>query len=345
MGEAYRLAGVGRKGALFAPAYHCVTMLDPAMALAADVKLYPLQADLSPDLSKLDELFAGYGKPVKALLATHFFGLAKDFSRLKQWCDKHQIVLIEDCSHVLFTENFQATGTGIFGRFVAASPYKFFACEDGGLLYSPDGYLLDRMETESAALIQELRGIKRSLEKCRSTGPMTPEISLIDSRLEVLQANPLLTGEEQIAPYSQPSSLYTTLEARRSALRSSRFLVSVSSIEENIRRRQYNYHRLSKATEALPNCHALFPDLPKNCAPYMFPLHIEHPTPHFYWLKLLGVPIWRWDEMAVSDCPIARDYRLHLLHLPCHQSLTEGNMEWMIAALQKTLRHPAQGAQ
>jgi dTDP-4-amino-4,6-dideoxygalactose transaminase len=77
----------------------------------------------------------------------------------------------------------------------------------------------------------------------------------------------------------------------------------------------------------------------------MFPLHIDQPTPHFYWLKHLGLPVWRWDEMAVSNCPVAQDYRLHLLHLPCHQSLTTDQMDWMISALQKTLRHPAQGTQ
>lgn len=345
LGEAYRLAGVGREGALFAPAYHCVTMLDPAMALTADVTLYPLQADLSPDLAKLDELLAAYGKPVKAVLATHFFGLAQDFSDLKQWCSKHRIVLIEDCSHVLFTEAFQASGTGIFGRFVAASPYKFFACEDGGLLYSPEGYPLDSWKTESASLIDELKGIKRTLEKNRSTCHKDSEPSLIDKRLQALIKNPVQPADEQITAYSQPSSLYSVAEARTAPLRSSRFIVNVYSIDENISRRQNNYRRLAEAVAPLPNCHALFPNLPKNCAPYMFPLHIEHPNPHFYWLKLLGVPIWRWDEMAVSSCPIAQDYRLHLLHLPCHQSLTEGNMEWMIAALQKTLRLPAQGAQ
>ncbi|MBK9029613.1 MAG: DegT/DnrJ/EryC1/StrS aminotransferase family protein [Propionivibrio sp.] len=85
-------------------------------------------------MTKLDELLVAHGKPVKALLATHYFGLAKDFTELKLWCDTHRIAFIEDCSHTLFTETFQAPGTGIFGRFVAASPYKFFACADGGLL-------------------------------------------------------------------------------------------------------------------------------------------------------------------------------------------------------------------
>lgn len=345
LGEAYRLSGVGLDGALLAPAYHCVTMLDPALALGADVQLYPLHPDLSPDLEKLDALLATTKSPVKALLATHFFGFAQDFTYLKQWCDQHHIILIEDCSHVLFTENFQSPGTGIFGKFVAASPYKFFACENGGLLHSSAEHLLDSATTKPAGLMQELRGIKRTIEKYRSTGSMAAEIALLDQELEALSTNPLLTADEQIVPYSHPSSMYSAAEAKTAALRSSRFITRHAAIEENIERRRRNYQRWAKATATLPNCHPLIPDLPDNCAPYMFPLHIEQPTPHFYWLKHLGVPVWRWDEMAVSSCPVAQDYRLHLLHLPCHQSLATDQMDWMIAAVQKTLRRPAQGAQ
>ena len=54
--EAYRLAGVGPQGALLAPAYHCRTMLDPAISLAGEILLYPLKADLSPDLVALARL-------------------------------------------------------------------------------------------------------------------------------------------------------------------------------------------------------------------------------------------------------------------------------------------------
>lgn len=322
---------------MLAPAYHCVTMLDPALALGADIQLYPLQADLSIDVQKLDQLLNGCKKPVKALLATHFFGLAQDFSRLKQWCDSHDIALIEDCSHVLFTEQFRAAGTGRYGRFVAASPYKFFPCADSGLLYTPANVLLDNDSAQSPGLMQELRGIKHMLEKCRSAASMADEIALLDGQLESLRKSPLVVAREEITPYSHPSSLYSTAAAGTAALRSSRFIVEHSSIEENVRHRRNNYRRWVDAMADLQNCRPLFADLPDGCAPYMFPLHIAQPLPHFYWLKQLGVPIWRWDEMAVADCPVAQNYRLHLLHLPCHQSLSEGQMDWMIAAVRKTL--------
>ena len=69
----------------------------------------------------------------------------------------------------------------------------------------------------------------------------------------------------------------------------------------------------------------------------MFPLLIDSPQTHFHLLKLLGLPVWRWDEMAVSDCPVANKYRLGLLHLPCHQELTQSQMVWMTQVVRQVL--------
>ena len=319
-------------------------MLDPALNLGAHIELYPLNADLSPDLEKLDALLNNSAKPVKGLLATHFFGFAQDFGPLKQWCDKHRIILIEDCSHVLFTGNYQAIGTGTVGRYVSSSPYKFFACDDGGLLRLPASESPNSVSTTSAAWMKELRSIKRGFEKWRSLRSMAPEITLVEQKIQALSMTPLVLADEHLTSYSKPSSHFLPADANARSLLSSSLIVSLSSIEENIRCRRSNYERWVKAVADLPNCQPLYPNLPDHCAPYMFPLHINHPTPHFYWLKHLGVPIWRWDDMAVSNCPVAQNYRLHMLHLPCHQSLTEDQMDWMITAVQKTLCHPAQGA-
>jgi hypothetical protein len=53
------------------------------------------------------------------------------------------------------------------------------------------------------------------------------------------------------------------------------------------------------------------------------------------------MPIWRWDEMAVSNCPIASSYRLRLLHLPCHQELTATEMDWMTSVLIAVCTRPS----
>lgn len=344
LGEAYRLAGLDQQSALLAPAYHCVTMLDPALALGAQVQLYSLKSDLSPDSDSLDKLYAQSNKPVKALLATHFFGFIQEFSRLKQWCDDKGVVLIEDCSHALFTEGYQASGAGLYGKFIASSPYKFFPCTDGGLLYAPEAELLDAVNTESASLLAELRGIKSTIEKSRLPKVSTNEIELIDQQLESLMNGAPAPGADQCMMRSAQSMQYSLASTRTASLRSSRWVVSHASVENNVTRRQKNYRRWGDALLAVPNCRALYPEIPQDVVPYMFPLYLDFPMPHFYWLKQLGLPVWRWDEMAISNCPVAGDYRLHLLHLPCHQSLSDDEMAWMIATVRKTLAIPTVSA-
>lgn len=343
--EAYRLAGLDRESTLLAPAYHCLTMLDPAINLGAHVLLYPLRPDLSPDLEKLDRVVSNYARPLKALLATHYFGLAQNFDDIKSWCDKRGIILVEDCSHVLFTEGFQATGTGIFGKYVIASPYKFFACEDGGLLYSPKEQFLEGTRTRPASFFQELRAIKRTIGN-HWLGATTPaDIDRIGGRLAEIVNKPSAPAELQIDQYSHPSPLFSALASGTAALRSSEWLVRHSPVGVIVQQRRRNYQRWVEGLRGLPNCHALYPDLPADCVPYMFPLYIDHPDPRFYWLRHLGTPIWRWDEMAVSSCLVANNYRLHLLHLPCHQSLSDEEITWMIAAVQEVMRHPARRRQ
>jgi len=102
MFDAYRLSGVGAHGSLLAPAYHCRTMLDPAISLGASIGLYPLDEALAPDLASLRQLVRGGPQPVRALLLTHFFGFAQAAAPIRALCDEHGIALIEDCSHALF---------------------------------------------------------------------------------------------------------------------------------------------------------------------------------------------------------------------------------------------------
>ena len=338
---AYELAGLESGTTLLAPSYHCLTMLDPAIHLGADVQLYPLNPDLSPDIKQLDTLVGECASPVKALVATHFFGIRQDFTLLQRWCQQRDIVLIEDCSHTLFTENYQAPGIGLFGSFVAASPYKFFPCEDGGLLYARDESTLQNIRTVAPSLLEEVRAAKRTLEHHAAALGESPHD--LDRQLSALSQMPKTPATTARHGYTSPSSSFSPNLINQSASRISRWLVRRTSPDSIAERRRANYSRWLDATRNLPKGRPLYPLLPDDCVPYMFPLYIDHPEPHFDLLKRLAFPVWRWDEMAVSACRVATDYRLHLLHLPCHQSLTEAQMDWLVAAIQKVMQMPADG--
>jgi perosamine synthetase len=339
--EAYRLAGIGSGSALLAPAYHCRTMIDPALALGGDVLLYPLEQDLAPDMAALDELLDCSTVPVKALLATHFFGIPQELAKLSAWCATHGLVLIEDCSHVFFCEGNRPPGTSLDGDFVISSPYKFLPSPDGGLLYTRQAHRLDAVEEHTTPPIAELRGVVSAFSQARQhhRAAKTCVPARIDAELAAVverSPNPGIDSRQR----ENCSADYQSADEGLASLRFSRLIWRHADIGEVSRRRQENFRRWAAALAGIPYCRPHSPQLPEGCVPYMFPLYIDRPDPHFYWLKHLGVPVWRWDSIAASACPTANDYRLHLLHLPCHQSLTETELDWMISAVDKVMRHP-----
>ncbi len=334
--EAYRLSGIGPGSSLLAPSYHCRTMLDPALALGGDVLLYPLRPDLSPDLAALDVLTDRTAPPVRALLATHFFGIPQDFATLAAWCAKRDIALIEDASHALFCEQHRPAGIGIYGEFVVSSPYKFLPSPDGGLLHARDATHLKNLSTRAPSMFNELRGMhfawSRAAERRRNRTALDP--ARLDAEFAAIAAGPYHPAIDR-REFASASADYRPDHEGWAALRFSRLLYRHPDIDFIARRRRDRYRQWSTATMNLPYCRPLHPALPEDCTPYMFPLYLDQPEPHFYWLKQLGLPVYRWDSIAVSACPTANDYRLHLLQLPCHQSLTEREMDWMIAAVRK----------
>lgn len=328
--EAYRLAGVGPGTRLLAPSYHCRTMLDPALALGGAVALYPLHPDLSPDLPAIQKIEAAADTPIKGILITHYFGFPQDFGALTQWARQRRITIVEDCSHALLCERFRAAGTGTFGDFVASSLYKFLPIPDGGLLYASDAPRLAEIRIRPRSIGREIRGIRATLLKAWShrRSAVTPDpVPTTFEPSDVVE--PGVDRREQAGP----SADYQLSEETLPRLGVSGFIAQNANIEAIVSLRRHNYQRWLDAVAGLVTCRPLYPKLPTGCVPYMFPLHIDHPQPFFYQLKRLGVPIWRWDSMAVSGCTTASDYRTRLLHLPCHQSLRRAEMDWMLSAV------------
>lgn len=340
--EAYRLCGVGPEGALLAPAYHCRTMIDPAVALSAPVLLYPLDEHLAPDLGTLRRLLqrgADGGRPVRALLLTHYFGMPQQAEPIKALCDEHGIALIEDCSHALFNRR-GAEQLGQHGRYVTASPYKMFPCEEGGLLIGGRDVELPP-PPRTAGVRAQLRTLAHALEHARArrrTLRAGLAIDRLDAELDRLTGSPIERGSESRRELAETSAMYDRREEGLAATHTSRFLMRLCDTDDLAERRRAHYRRWLDTVRGLPHCRPLFDTLPDDAVPYMFPLLIEQPQTQFFWLKQLGVPIWRWDDMADSDCAVSRLYRQHVLHLPCHQALTDAELDWMTAAVAKVMR-------
>lgn len=321
LGAAYGAAGVGPRGALLAPSYHCRTMLDPALALGGAVRFYPLDAQLAPDLDALAQALAGGG--VAALLLTHYFGLPQapaTVAAVQALCQRHGVALVEDCCHAwpLALQRAALCQPGS-GHYLVASPSKFFACPDGGLLWgAPPQALAPR------GWLQEVRGWRDAWRRGHAAArPAPPAV-----------APPV--GAEVRSREQQPSAQYQAGLAGRSGLAGSRWIMRHTRLAPLVARRRQHYAAWLQQLAGVAGVRPLWPQLPDGCAPYMVPLLLED-SGRFHALKHSGVPIWRWDELADSACPVAARYRLHLLHLPCHQGLDAGQLAWMAAQFRRVL--------
>jgi perosamine synthetase len=340
--EAYRLAGVNESGGLLAPSYHCRTMLDPALRLRANIEFYPLNADLSPQLEVISAKLQSQTKPVKALLATHYFGFPQDLAPLAELCSQHDVTLIEDCSHTLFepvagSNRSTRRAVGETGRFGIASPYKFYPSEDGGMLWFNDESDRAAAPQHAPGALAELRALRGSFHRNR-TNHLVLDVRQIDHDLELATAQKKSQGSDIQKPGDSLSIFYLPTEEKQQSLAWSQWIFRHTNVTRLAAKRRENYNYWLRAVGGLPTCKALLPILPPDCVPYMFPLLIDSPQTKFHRLKLLGLPVWRWDEMATSDCSVAAKYRLNLLHLPCHQELTESQMHWMTTVVTEVMR-------
>lgn len=331
--EALALAPADR---VLVPSYHCPTMVSPALALGLPVGFYPIGVD---GLPALDWLEHNAPADTRVLCVAHLFGLPLDLRAVQAWCRRRGVLLIEDCAHAMFGQG-PGGAVGTLGDVVIASLPKFFAVQDGGLL---------RVARSAPAL-----------------GPLTPagpkaelkgwldnlEISARHGRLGrwAAWARPLLAAKQAlrgraapVAPAAaapaefDPDGDYARIDMALSHRAPTRVTVGAalrSARGRVVEPRRAHYAALAGAFAGKPGLRPLFPALPQHCAPYVFPLWVDHPDPVYRQLRALGVPVSRWDWLwpGVPDMPgdQGKTWSRHVLQLHCHQDMSEQDRDWVV---------------
>ena len=119
-------------------------------------------------------------------------------------------------------------------------------------------------------------------------------------------------------------------------------LVERLPVARIVARRRENYRRLDAALRDLADARPLFAGLPDGVVPYVFPLLVERPDRVFRRLKTDGVPLFRWERLWNDDAartdPLSARYATEIFQLPCHQELTDADLDWIIARVQAAFR-------
>lgn len=331
--HAYKGLGIENGAGILIPAYHCGTMVEPALWLNAEIAFYRLSSDLSIDLEDAERRI---GPNTKALLITHYFGFPQPLEPILTFCHDHNLALIEDCAHAFFGQS-QDIALGGAGDFSVTSTTKFFPTVEGGLLHS-------KRDThagcwvKSRPLSEQVKkgfdGLQTAIRYGRLKGiqPFFALVQWLADRARTIPAwhSPESHGPRQYQWFDPDVMGFNGCLFSQAVLRlSGKGRVAV--------KRRENYLYLLQKLDGLGRGHPLHPILPEGVVPYVFPLLIDFPEQDFRKLKLEGVPIWRWEELAETDCPVSDDYRLRLLQLPCHQELRQHELDWLIAQVTKIL--------
>lgn len=328
--EALKRAGT-TGGAVLLPAYHCRTIVESALYLGAEVRFYPMTTDLRPDFPSMHNLVADGS--ARTLLLTHYFGFSNALDEARRFCEEHGMALIEDCAHAFYGEH-EGRVLGTVGHFSVASAWKFLPLRDGAVLRDNTGATveMDLLRQPMKDEIKAMVAILRDWAGATLKKPGLPEVdvALLNRRaLEISAYIPERKGKEEIQ--FQPNLV------EMAGLRTSNWMVSHTDHSQVMSRRRANYQHWLTGIRDLQGVQPLFSVLPDGVVPYAFPLLTDARGLVFHALKLAGIPIWRWEDVAKTECPISQDYRLRLLQLPCHQDLSREEIDWMLRVLHRVV--------
>ena len=341
---ALKHANIQADSEVLIPAYHCEAMVAPAKWINAKVTFYKICPDTSADINDITKKLT---QNTRALIVTHYFGFLQNLETLRQLCDQHKIILIEDCAHAFFGE-YKQHAIGKTGDYSIASSMKFLPLYEGGILCS-EKHNLDNLQLTQPGLTFQIKSLINILEKSIEykrlgiLGRIMSSLFTIKNTLWTTLKNLKSTQQNKIGPSSSEGGFGLDPEwIYKSSSQISKWIINHTDLTASAYSRRENYLKIHKALANQPNCKPLFTELPDKTIPFVYPLYVNNPDHYFTRLKMLGVPIWRFGEYLDAEvtkeiCPISVEYSQRIFQFPCHQSLTEKELDWMISNISQTL--------
>lgn len=326
---------VGAGDVVLLPTYHCPTMVAPAVALGATPFFYPIDEEGRPQLAWLQTQDPA---KVRVMVVAHYFGLPQPMSAIRAWCDARGIALLEDCAHAMFGRS-EGRPIGQWGDVAIGSLPKFLPVPDGGCLVSNGAPWTPTLA--HCGFIQQAKAAFRILEdgalnhRLRGLGGVANLISRIRSaarRASSPAHEPHLAADAGVGLSSLGADF--RIDGNLAHRRLSRAAQSVAARlprKRIVDRRRARYADLVALLSGHIGLRPLRPDLPEDCAPYVFPLWVEDPDPGYAEMRRRGEPVFRWDRRWPGIDPIPGDsgqaWSHHVLQLACHQDLPDDSVE------------------
>jgi hypothetical protein len=313
--------------------------------LGAVPVFYPIDERGAPLLSWLN---ARDTSKVRAIFAVHFFGQPQPLQALRAWCDQRRITLVEDCAHALFGRS-QGRTIGTWGDIAIGSLPKFLPALEGGCMLFNGSTPAPALEPRSAA--QDAKAALHILQVGALHGRLFGLNQLLRGTAELTKRlrKALRGANRQEAAATAPSmpSLALIQEfgyeldvglAHRRLSAPTRWVASRLPRERIVERRRQRYAELARLLSGHTGFRPLWPQLPPDCAPYVFPLWVDEPDPGYAALRR-RMPVFRWDQlwpgMPILEGDAGVPWSRHVFQLACHQDLSDDEMHRYVQTLRE----------
>lgn len=333
---------IGAGDEVLVPAYHCESMVAPVRHTGAKAVFYRINADTTINIDSITELLT---QNTKVLVVTHFFGFPQNVKALRAFCDKHNLLMIEDCAHSFFGE-FCGHPVGYYSDYAIASTMKFFPVFDGGVLAS-NKHPLDQINLEKPSPHMEVKAFLTVIERAISFNRLSFVGKIIGffTRIKDFLWSSIKAvffkhrGAASIGPSAAEGGFsFDPSWLNIKASKVSRFIINKTDMSELVDKRRKIYMRYVEALKDIEGCHILHTKLSDHTVPVVVPIYFDHCAQVFDKLKRKGVPIWHFGEFLdaqvnASTCPVSYEYSQKVIQFPCHQELTEQEVCWVISEI------------
>ncbi|WP_326539113.1 DegT/DnrJ/EryC1/StrS family aminotransferase [Pseudorhodoferax sp.] len=327
------------------PTYHCPTMVAPVLLAGHRPAYFGIRSDGLPNIEQIDQALAGQAR---AMLVSHYFGLARSLHDVRQWCDAHGIALIEDCAHCYFGQAGERP-IGGWGDYSTASLSKFFPVPEAGLLASAQhAFSLEHLQSQG--LKAQVKGVVDVLETASNHQRLRGLNALFELLFRLKRKARVSTGAATASatPDDPGIDIMRGADMARIGLRpllASRLIGRMLPRGHIIAQRARNFARFAQLLADLPGGRPLFNQSSQPTAPYVFPFWVDDAERIYHALRAEGVPVFRWDRLwpGTPQLPgdAGPDWSHHVLQLLCHQDLSAQDIDHAAQRLATALRASA----
>jgi perosamine synthetase len=326
------------------PAYHCTSLVDPILKYGSQVKFYDINVDLTPNF---EDIIKKIDSKTRAIVVIHYFGFPQPIRKFTELCRARGLYLIEDCAHVLEGKTEDEIVLGDSGDISIFSWRKFLPLYDGGQLLINNPKLILTVPWDEGGFLVSLKIAKNTLERLSEdyAGGRVGWLSWSWKVFSLLAGHwTLLRSRGRRALNMNSYDVGFNLNCVNLKMSSiSKRILKRANISKIIESRRVNYERLRDAVQNLPGVTPLYPTLPENICPWIFPLVIHGVKDAQLRLRERGIPANTWGgvihpSLILEQFPSARFLYGNLVFLPIHQGMEERHLRSMIQILDQVRR-------